>query len=77
MFASYNHYIMSSTFNQAIEMASKLPEKDREALGALLIQEMQSEKRWAKLFKGSQDQLSKLADEALKEHRAGKTKPWP
>lgn len=66
-----------STLNQAIEMASKLPEKDREALGALLIQEMQSEKRWAKLFKSSQDKLSKLADEALAEHRAGKTKPWP
>lgn len=66
-----------STFNQAIEMANKLPEKDREALGALLIQEIQSEKRWAKLFKSSQDQLAKLADEALSEHRAGKTKSWP
>jgi hypothetical protein len=68
---------MSSTFNQAIEMASKLSEKDREALGALLIQEMQSEKRWLRLFKDSQDQLSALADEALREHRSGKTKPWP
>ena len=68
---------MSGTFNQAIEMASKLPEKDLEALGALLLREMQSEKRWAKLFKGSQNQLSKLADEALAEHKAGKTKPWP
>ncbi|MBV6502361.1 MAG: hypothetical protein AKCLJLPJ_00405 [Fimbriimonadales bacterium] len=67
---------MSRTFDQAIEMASKLPEKDRDALGALLIREMQSEKRWAKLLKGSQDKLSKLADEALKEHKAGKTKPW-
>lgn len=58
-------------------MANKLPEKDREALGALLIQEIQSEKRWAKLFRSSQNQLAKLADEALNEHQAGKTKPWP
>jgi len=67
---------MSGTFSKAIELASKLPEKDQEALGALLLQEMQSEKRWAKLFKSSQNQISKLADAALAEHRAGKTKPW-
>lgn len=68
---------MSSTFNQAIELASKLPEQDREALGALLLQEMQTEKRWAKLFKESQGALSDLADQALEELEAGKAKPWP
>ncbi len=69
---------MSATFNQAIVLASKLPEKDRESRRVeMLIQEMQSEKRRAKLFKGSQSQLSKLADEALKERKAGKTRPWP
>lgn len=67
---------MSSDFSRAIEIASKLPEKDREALGALMLQEMQSEARWAELFKASQDKLSKLADEALAEHKAGKTVPW-
>ncbi len=67
---------MSDAFSAAIEMARKLPEKDQEALGALLLQEMQSEKRWTELFKGSGDKLSKLADEALAEHKAGKTKPW-
>ena len=67
---------MSDTFTQAFEIASKLPPKDREALGALLLQEMQSENRWAKLFTSSQDTLAKLADEALAEHKSGKTKPW-
>lgn len=56
---------MSSTFSKAVELASKLPERDQEALGALLLHEMQSEVRWASLFKDSQDELSMLADEAL------------
>lgn len=67
---------MSDTFSQAFQIASKLPPKDREALGALLLQEMQSDKRWSELFASSQDLLSKLADEALAEHKADKTKPW-
>lgn len=67
---------MSDTFTQAFQIASKLPPKDREALGALLLQEIQSDKRWSELFASSQDLLSKLADEALAEHKAGKTKPW-
>ena len=67
---------MSDTFTQAFQIASKLPPKDREAPGALLLQEMQSDKRWSELFASSQDLLSKLADEALAEHKAGKTKPW-
>ncbi|AIE85846.1 hypothetical protein [Fimbriimonas ginsengisoli] len=68
--------MMSSAFSKAVELASKLPEKDQDALGALLLEEMQSNKRWAKLFGSSQDLLSKLADDALAEHKAGKTKPW-
>lgn len=66
---------MSNTLAKAIELAKKLPEKDQEALGAVLLEEMRSERRWAKLFKESQGQLSDLADEALAEHEAGKTKP--
>ena len=67
---------MSDTFSKAFELASKLPPKDREALGALLLQELRSERRWAKLFSSSQDRLSSLADKALSEHKSGKTKPW-
>lgn len=59
---------MNDTFTQAFQIASKLPLKEREALGALLLQEMESDKRWSHLFASSQDLLSKLADEALAEH---------
>ena len=67
---------MSDTFARAIEMASKLPEKDQDALGAILLKEMKSEERWAKLFASSQDQLGQLAQEAIADHKAGKTRPW-
>jgi len=67
---------VSTTFAKAIELASKLPEKDHEALGALLLAEMRYEKRWTKLFGESQDLLGDLAGQALAEHKAGKTKPW-
>ncbi len=67
---------MASAFSRAIELASKLPKKDQEELGALLLEEMKSEKRWQKLFKSSQGKLAKLADEALVTHKAGKTKSW-
>jgi hypothetical protein len=75
LFALYNQPV-SSTFSKAIELARKLPEKDQEALGALLLEEMRSEKRWAELFRGSQEAMGTLADQALAEHEAGKTRPW-
>ena len=34
------------------------------------------EEIWDRQFAESQDQLAKLADEALAEHRAGKTRPF-
>jgi len=67
---------MSKTFKQAVIMASKLPEKEQDALGALLIQEMEADQRWSALFEDSQNLLAKVAGEALKQHRGGKTTPW-
>ena len=43
---------------------------------AILLEELASEKRWADLFAKSQAPLARLAEEALAEHRAGKTKPF-
>ena len=68
--------MMSNALTRAMELAKKLPEKDQEALGTLLLEEMRSEQRWAKLFDNSQDQLTSLAEHALAEHQAGLTKRW-
>lgn len=68
---------MSNSFSKAVELVKQLPEPEQEVLGLLLLEEMRSDNRWAKLFKGSQDRLGELADQALAENKAGKTQPWP
>jgi hypothetical protein len=40
-----------------------------------VLAELASERRWDELFAGSTDVLSELAEEALAEHRAGRTQP--
>jgi hypothetical protein len=64
---------MTKLLEKAFEKASTLPERDQDAVGEWLLSELESEARWAKLFAGSQDSLSKLAAEALEEHRKGET----
>ena len=64
---------MTDLLQKAFEEASKLPEGEQDALGRLLLEELASERRWEELFVGSRDLLAELADEALAEHRAGRT----
>lgn len=40
------------------------------------VEELASEKRWADSFDNSQGQLAKLAEQALAEYNAGRTKPF-
>ena len=54
--------------------AGKLPAKEQDALAALLLEELSSEKEWEKQFADSQDELAMLAREATGEFKAGKTK---
>ena len=64
---------MTTRLEQAFTEASKLPPKEQEALADWVLAELRSEKRWDRLFAGSQETLSKLASEALAEHRRGQT----
>lgn len=52
----------------------KLPPTEQNEFVAWILEELHSEQRWAKLFAKSGDLLSDLADEALAEHKAGKTR---
>lgn len=58
----------------AITEIQKLPPADQNEFVAWILEELHSEQRWANLFTGSGDLLSNLADEALMEHKAKKTK---
>ena len=64
---------MKNVLQKAFDEASKLSDNEQEALGKWLLKEIASERRWDELFFGSADKLGELAQEALAEHRAGRT----
>ena len=65
---------MTKLLERAFKEASRLPEVEQNALAKWVIEELKSEDRWGKAFAGSEDILDRLADEALAEHKDGKTK---
>ncbi|MGH7252808.1 MAG: hypothetical protein ACREJJ_08435 [Candidatus Methylomirabilales bacterium] len=66
---------MTKLLKKAFDEASKLSEKEQDALARILLEELASERRWEELFASSHDLLGQLADEALAEHRAGPRRP--
>ena len=64
---------MTKLLQKAFDEASKLPDGEQDLLGQILLDELASERRWDELFSGSHDLLSDLADQAIAEHRAGRT----
>ena len=66
---------MTHLLEKAFAEASRLPEREQDAIAEIVTAELASEGRWKELFEGSQDVLAELAEEALAEHQAGKTKP--
>ena len=48
----------------AITEVRKLPEDKQDAIAALIIEELEDERRWDSAFASSQDKLSKLAQKA-------------
>ena len=65
---------MTHLLKQAFSKASKLPEVEQNVLARWMLEDLASERRWDQAFAESESILSELADEALKEHKAGKTK---
>jgi hypothetical protein len=66
---------VTSRLEEAFAEAAKLAPQEQDALAAWLLEELASERRWTASFAGTADQLGQLADEALAEHRAGRTQP--
>lgn len=65
---------MTALLQEAVQKATALPEEQQNALASILLEEMESERRWQESFARSTDALDKLAEEALEEHRQGKTR---
>jgi hypothetical protein len=67
---------VTKLLEEAFSAVSRLPEEDQDAIATLILEELISEQRWTEAFANSQDQLSRLADEAIEEFKRGQTKPW-
>jgi hypothetical protein len=66
---------MTHLLKKAFSEAEKLSEVEQNTIARWLLGELTSERRWDQAFAESEDQLDRLAGEALEEHRQGKTKP--
>ena len=67
---------MGKLLERAIEEAHKLSENEQEAIGAWLLAEIESERRWDELFsRPASAALERMAEEALADYRAGRTSP--
>jgi hypothetical protein len=66
---------MTELLQKAFAEAAKLPETEQDAIAALMLQELESERRWQEAIAHSPEKLSRLAQEALEEQRMGKTRP--
>jgi hypothetical protein len=66
---------MTQLLEKALNEIAKLPASDQDAVAAILLEELASEQRWSESFAKSQDSLAKLAEQALAEYAAGRTKP--
>jgi len=66
---------MTKALQKAFDAASRLPDQDQDALAAAIVAELAADARWEAALAATPDALGRLADEALAEHRSGRSKP--
>ncbi len=64
---------MTSLLEKAFKEAAKLPDLEQNIIAKRVLDELSAEKKWEESFAESEDILSTLADEALEDHKQGKT----
>jgi len=67
--------VMTKALEDAFKEAQKLPEREQDQLAAAIRADIAAERAWEGRLADSRDALAALADEALAEHRAGRTLP--
>ena len=65
---------MTQLLEQALEEIGRLTDADQDAIAAVILAELESEARWDAAFAASQHCLARLAEEALAEDDAGRTR---
>jgi hypothetical protein len=67
--------VMTKALQDAFKEAEKLPEAEQDQLAAAIRAEIEAERAWEARLAASPAALAALADEALAEHRSGRTLP--
>lgn len=62
---------MTELLERAFTEAGKLPPNEQDEFAERWLAELRSGQCWQESFAASQDELAKLANEALREHAAG------
>ena len=64
---------MTELLERAITRLQTLSETEQDAIAAMILEEIEDDRRWNESFSRSPDILAKLAASAMVEYRAGKT----
>lgn len=68
---------MTNLLQHAFRVASELPEEQQDMLAQVLLDEMESERKWDELFSRpeSEELLNRMAEETLADYEEGLTEP--
>ena len=66
---------MTKALEDVFKEAEKLPEAEQEQLAAAIRAELEADANWESRLAASPKALETLADEALTEHRSGRSHP--
>jgi hypothetical protein len=65
---------MTQLLQQALEAIRNLPDSEQDAIAAIILAEIEDERRWDSAFAQSQDKLASLANRAREEIRTGRVR---
>ena len=66
---------MTRLLEEAFKAAAKLSAAEQDALAQAILAEVAAESHWDRRLAETSGELERLADEALREHRRGLTRP--
>jgi hypothetical protein len=66
---------MTELLKEAVDKLQALPAPEQDAIARMVLEEIESERRWDELFERTSDQFARLADRAWAEHEAGQSEP--
>ena len=66
---------MTRALKKLIDTLSRLPDREQEQIATEILSDLATDERWEATLAAAPGALERLADEALAEHRTGRTKP--